>query len=294
MNFKDLYGGISGCELATDSFDLGEGVTLSKTYAHLMAPFIAAFSPPGPGGHHPAPWSAAEGGFGFDIHVQLHVPASFAISNWLDRDDTIWWIAALLRLVGVPFITVPVVSNAPFASIPELKHQPQLRPMEVTRRILEPAEESNRVLRDEDLSWVRDHWIEGGFLMRSNNKLNTAFRAFDSAMTQGKASLSLISLWGGLEQLFSPSPAELRFRVSAMIASFLEPPGPKRLSLYKRVLKLYNERSTAAHTASDVEVGPLLETYVLMRNALVRIIDENHVPTRDDLEALLFGAIDDI
>jgi hypothetical protein len=34
----DLYAGVSGLELSEDVFDLGDGVVLSRTYAHLMAP----------------------------------------------------------------------------------------------------------------------------------------------------------------------------------------------------------------------------------------------------------------
>ena len=56
----------------------------------------------------------------------------------------------------------------------------------------------------------------------------------------------------------------------------------------KRVLTFYNERSIAAHTSRDIEMAPLVETYVLMRNALVRMIADEKVPTASDLDALLF------
>jgi hypothetical protein len=49
-----------------------------------------AFAPAPAGGYHPAPWSAAKGGFAFDIHVELYVPASFKLTDWLDRSDIIW------------------------------------------------------------------------------------------------------------------------------------------------------------------------------------------------------------
>ena len=76
-NVGDLYGGISGCELDIERFELGEGVILSKTFAHLTAPFLMAFAPPGPEGYHPAPWSAAAGGFGFDIHIEIPYTSKF-------------------------------------------------------------------------------------------------------------------------------------------------------------------------------------------------------------------------
>jgi hypothetical protein len=290
---KDLYAGISGCELNADSFELGEGVKLTKTYAHLMAPFIMAFAPPGPNGIHPAPWRAAQGGFGFDIHVELHIPANFSLSGGLDQEDTIWLIAALLRIIRFPFVTVPVLSDTSFTLIAESKREPHLRPLEITNRILVPRDEANRKLEDENLYWVRDHWIDSSRLMKKHDKFNTAFRAFDSATIKGKTSSSLLALWGGLEQLFSSSNAELRFRVSAMIASFLKPSGTERLELHKHIVKLYDARSAAAHTSNDIEQKHLIATYVLMRNALVKMLDTNHVPTRNELDALLFGVPDE-
>lgn len=285
----DVFGGLSGCKLSSETFELGEGLTLSKTFAHLLAPFMMAFSPPRPEGYHPGPWSAATGGFGFDIHIQLHVPASFSSPFWSDHQELVWWIAALLRLKSAPFLTVPVISDMPFAEIPKQSNKPTLRPFEIIPRMLAPASEESRTLRHADLRWVRNRWLRGGELLIKDSTLRNTFKAFDHAAIRGKTASSLLAIWSGLEQLFSPSPGELRFRVSSAIASFLLPEGKERLALYKRVLKLYDARSSAAHTAADVKPDQLLESYVLMRNALVKIIDEGQVPTQKDLEERMFG-----
>jgi hypothetical protein len=71
----DLHAGLSGLELGDDFLDLGDGISLRKTYAHLMAPFMMAFKPAPPGRHHPAPWKAARGGFSFDVTAELGIPA---------------------------------------------------------------------------------------------------------------------------------------------------------------------------------------------------------------------------
>jgi hypothetical protein len=71
------------------------------------------------------------------------------------------------------------------------------------------------------------------------------------------------------------------------MASYLEPLGEERLRLYKGIFKLYNQRSIAAHTAQEIESEPLLRTYGIMHNVLVKIIDTNHVPTQSELETLL-------
>ena len=115
-------------------------------------------------------------------------------------------------------------------------------------------------------------------------------KAFDLATLRGRASSSLLAMWGGLEQIFAPTPGELRYRVAALMASYLEEHGAKRLSLYREILKLYNERCVAAHTAQEVETAPLVQTYVIMRNVLVKMIDTNQMPTQIDLETLLLSA----
>lgn len=95
-----LFAGIAGVDLDVEAFELGHGVTLRRTYAHFMAPFLIAFSPAKKGSHHPAPWGAVKGGISFDIHIELHVPISFSVPKFFDRLNTIWWITALIRLKG--------------------------------------------------------------------------------------------------------------------------------------------------------------------------------------------------
>ena len=104
-------------------------------------------------------------------------------------------------------------------------------------------------------------------------------------------SQSVLTIWGALEQLFAPSAGELRHRVAANIAAYLVPRGPERLATYKHVLKLYNARSAAAHTAKDLDRGVMLESWVILRNALVKIITEQRVPSQTDFEHLLYADV---
>src|SRR3990172_9239218 len=106
-NLTDLYAGLAGVEFREDEFDFGQGIVLSKTYAHLMAPFLMAFARAEPGRPHPAPWKPASGGFGFDIEAELFVPGNAKVPDWFDNVNTVWWIAALLRLKANPLLCVP-------------------------------------------------------------------------------------------------------------------------------------------------------------------------------------------
>ncbi len=279
-----IYGGLSGVEIEEDMYDFGEGIILRKSFAHMFSPFLMAFEPKGKGGFNEGPWRTAKGGMGFDINIELEVPEK----SKSDQEEIVWLIAALIRIGKAPYLTVPAISNKPFQSILKDEEEAIIYPFEVQSRIFSPQKEIKPILNKEDLDWVKEYWQSTLAMMKSNPKFNSAFKAFDSATVQGKISSLLLTIWGAIEQLFAPAPGELRFRVASYLSSYLENPGEERYQLYKKILKLYNERSTAAHTSKDIEHGPLVETYVFMRNALVKMLEERKVPSQTDLEKLLF------
>jgi len=59
---------------------------------------------------------------------------------------------------------------------------------------------------------------------------------------------------------------------------------------FDAIAKLYDSRSAAAHGREDKKADSLQQTYSLARRAVVKMIEENRVPTHAELEAKLFGA----
>ncbi len=55
------------------------------------------------------------------------------------------------------------------------------------------------------------------------------------------------------------------------------------------MMALYNVRSAAAHTATHVELNALVESYVTMRNALMKMVNGRRIPTQEDFERLIFS-----
>ena len=286
----DLFAGYSGVHLPEPEFNLGDGLILRTTYAHLTGPMLMAFAPPTAAGHHPAPWRAARGGLAFDIHAELKVPAGHPFAGRMSQVDVAWLVGAMLRVAIAPWASLAVVSDHAFSEAATAEAEPILRPLETVGRIITPSGDLKPEHLFEPLGWISEAWKSSAQLLLSNTKFDSAFRAFDAATLRGSSAASLLALWGALEQLFAPSPGELRYRVSAFLAAYLESPGEDRYDLYQQLLGLYNQRSKAAHTASHIESGPLLKSYVIARNAMVRIMSAGAVPTQEELERLLFGA----
>lgn len=283
-----LYAGLARVAYDGEPYDFGHGIVLRSTYAHLFAANMMAFARATEGRPHPAPWRAARGGFSYDIEAELVVPTDGKLPGGLSADDAVWLIAALLRLAEYPYLMVPIISDVSFEAAPTSKQEPLLRPFEIEPRIVHGGSDEVALISAKTLSWVKLVWASTAELMRTCPQLNMALRAADACTVQGRTASALLTAWGALEELFAPSRAELRFRVSAHIAAYLEPVGPKRLELFRKVADLYNARSKAAHTAQDAELGALVHSFVILRNALVRMVDEGTVPTQADLEKRLF------
>jgi len=286
-----LHAGIAGVTMEMSEFDLGEGLVLRQTFAHFMAPFLMAFAPAEGGKPHPAPWSAVSGGLGFDINVELFVPASFNRPRFFDRLNTVWWITALIRLRGGFRAHAPVIADRPVAEFSKVWKNAAMLPVEILERKMFGKSVLERLTLP-DLMWLKEKWLRGGQLMNEQPKLNDAFQALDAAGSLPNPAVSLLAVWGALEHLFSPAKQELRFRVSANIAAYLESHGQTRLNLHRRLMKLYDARSGVAHGVKTDSFEAWSETFAIANQILIKILDSGEVPTKDSLEKQLFaGAI---
>ena len=285
----DMYAGLSGIALAGESFDLGEGVTIRRTYAHLMAPFMMAFSRPNnPGQHHPGPWVAARGGFAFDMEAEIHIPASAKATHGhlMALAQT---IGAVFRLGVNPSFVIPALANYSFSSMAERpKEEAWVWPLEFSQKQF-PLSSDVTEISATHVEWVADRWPLAVRLRKESAEFDLALIALDRGQFLRSQALMLMSLWGALEAMFSPSTSELRFRVAALISAYLEPPGESRLALQRGVSKLYDRRSAAAHGMPKHAVEDVLGTFDLLARVLRKILDEKKVPSKEALEKMLFG-----
>jgi hypothetical protein len=285
----DVYAGLSGLELEMDEFELGEGLILRRTYAHLMAPFLMAFSPAQPGKPHLGTWKAAHGGFGFDLAAELLVPKRVEASL-SERIEVMRLVVALMRFWATPSITSPVMSNMSFSIAEQAPDdETHFLPLEIEPRYFRLVAPKGNTLNEARLLWVKEHWRNAVSLVGKHAELRLAVDALDEGQFIENPALALLSLWGALEALFSPAKVELRFRVAALIASYLREAGPARQEFHKKVLRLYDQRSAAAHGQPKQDPDGLLQTFELLRQVVLRILSEHHVPSKEELEGFLFG-----
>lgn len=289
---EELFAGIAGARLKADKVDLGRGITLAQTYAHLFGGFFMHFDQAASSGSgFPGRLRAAPGGFGFDIEIELHMPASFEPPLEASRLEVVRWICTLLRLAHAPQLHAPVISNLPFSEA--LTHDVgDLHPLELERRSL-LARDGEELLADNILEWITSYWEPSFKMFKESPRFSLAMKAFDDGANSRDPGLYILSLWSGLEALFSPAEAELSFRISAAIAVFLESPGKRRYELQKNIAKLYGVRSKITHGArSSAELqDSLIQTYAIMRSTLLKAVEKNEVPDPQKLTRELLGDI---
>jgi len=200
-----------------------------------------------------------------------------------------WWIISALRTRSQVDILVPAVANVSWDVIPAVDADAckvhLLEDVPAARRL-----DSQAALSVEALDWVNaqlDSWI--------NLLEQPAFRLAVDAMTthhhHANLRMSAAALWSGFEALFGVS-SELRFRLALLAAAYLEDRGPARVSLYRRIKKLYDYRSKAVHggaTTDEMLVEHIIEVRYLLSRLLCRMTEQCRHPSTDEFEVLLLS-----
>lgn len=288
----DLYVGLSGLNLGDREIDFGHGIFLRPTYAHVFTTDILAFERPAtPHSYHPGPWQASSHKKGIDISAQLVIPRQYKRHKTkpLVVAET---IVTILRIWTDPEISIQLITDAP---IPDLKHREYIGPTEAPvamlvagrdRHIRIGLESREKII--DSIDWVVKHWEDAFDLRMTSSEFDFALETFDKAQLIPNSAMMLVSLWGALEAVFAQSKSELRFRISAQIAAFLAPRGQARLDKQRDVMRLYDKRSAAAHGNPKHGPDELIQTFELLRQAIIRMIMHKSVPSKSQLEELIF------
>ena len=275
-----LFGGISGLVLPAEQYEVAPGLTLTQTYAYLIAPFILAFAPPPrPGTPHPGPWSSlSERGLTILAEVRL---AKGVIPWGFDRINSLWFLVALLRLRLALPLQMPVLADRAFASASAAGETANLIPAEVNLFQLLTAPRRNPSLAD--LDWIRDHIGTAAALM-DEPVFNRAMQTFDIAIATHSPGAGIVIAWASIETLIRPGSGRITERVCRALAAHLKPPGSQRDRAFTEIAASYRDRGGAAHAGTVPEAKEFQTAFRLARAALVKTIEVGALP---DVEVLL-------
>lgn len=286
---KAVFIGLSGLDVGSEVFHFPRGLILEKAYAHLMSPMLMAFAPPTNNGPHPAPWKAVQGGNGVDITCQLTIPPE-AAKKPEDYEKIAATLMLLIRLVCDPSAVMVATSMHPFSLLTETPdNEVRIIPVETQPRWFHLAMSGGGTIEDR-MSWVSKNFERCHQLMVGKPEFQLAASAMNAGQFINNSALILVSLMGALESIFSPSKTELKFRVSALIAAYLQPYGDGRRQTQKKIGRLYDRRSAAAHGKPDHVSDDIVQAFELLRAVLIKMIEDGKVPNKDELEENLFGA----
>ena len=282
---ESIYAGLWGLPLTAD-FNLGHGITLRPTYIHVMTHTMLAFNRPKSGAHHPAPWKATTGISGFDVEAELYVPSDYC-RHKIEPLDIVRSLVGLLRLYVHPDIRFAVSATRPFAELANSNDLIVARQWEINTRHFDFGQVSMNGY-EERLEWVKQHWEIALNLIEKSTEFRLALDVYLSGQFIPNPAMTMVATWGALEALFLDTKAELKFRVSSLLAAYMEPRGKTRSALQKKAAKLYDKRSAAAHGSSKHDPQDLVDSFYLLRDVLIKMIQIGKVPSREDLETRLF------
>ncbi len=291
-----------------DRLELGDGVCLSKIKCALLGGHLMVFERVNEGDQTDISHSTRkdeDGSEWVDITADTKPVSglqSYPITGELiitkNASDNVGqsqlalarWVLSLMRMWSAPSISAAVISKQSLSEMSATSaKEVQLFPFETQSRGIFFESKLGRSITVDRLYWIRDSWISSAKLANTRKEFRLAVEALDQAHFVHDHALGILLVWAALEGLFSPSRTELRFRVSALIASFLEPPGSRRRELQAEVIKLYDARSFAAHDRSSMDRRALGESMSLLRRIIIKMISGCHIPSKDELEGLLFG-----
>lgn len=277
-----VYIALDGLDLQGTNVKLPSEMELRETYVHISTPMILDYKRT----DEELPRLLPTGGERYEVKAELFVPGS-AESTLDEQMEMASTVIFLLRMYFDPSVSMLALSNLSFSEIYDSKSSYHIIPIQRLRRTfgLCVVETEKRTITK-----VAEVFNTAHKLRTNSTEFRVAANAFDSFAFLEDSALMLIQMWGALEAMFSPSTSELRFRVSALLASFLYPPGSERLAQQKRIASLYDKRSAAAHGKPKHVGDDVFNTFNILRQVLAHCIHEGQVPSKEDLEKRLFAS----
>lgn len=277
---SDLYAGITNITVHSE-FKITDGLIIRPIKAYIMTPYIIRYTDEPPGTKHSKPWKSASGSeFAINSEIFLHrncTPLSF------DRLNTIWWLAALIRMHHAHAIRVPVISDTSFLEHSESKLDPTLWPREVSPiGMAFDGVAWDGFMSKNTIEWLQNHFLNSSTLLESES-FRLSFLAFDKSHSSTSMSEAMLLIWSAIEALFRPGRSRITHRLCAAISCYLESEKSGIDRFYNIVRELYEKRGEISHAARAPDAKSVVESYDIARRCIVKSLEVSSLPSTDEL-----------
>lgn len=217
-------------------------------------------------------------------------------------------IILLMRVRGMTYFTVPIeLTGSSFQKLAQKNKTVHLR-TRITQSLIDfiPFPNPNPiVLQQEDIDWVVNH-IGNTAKLNIHGRLNFFHDLYDSLHIPNP-SVQLTQIWTGIENIVQ-SPKKFTTRsIKSRCAMLLANTNTEQNKIARRVGKLYNFRSDIIHGSKTFSLldyiegfqsdgnndfflkgkaGLLFETYGILNQLIVKVIEDNEFPSKTKLNSL--------
>lgn len=231
-------------------------------------------------------WSAV-GRYSRGIRHELTIDRRFG-STEQGPFTLAWWFISALRTRTLSDFLVPAVADYSWSTIAGVKdgvcNIQLLEDVPRARRFATAARVSQA-----DLDWTMEN-LPVFVTLLEDPRFRLAVDCLTTHQHEASLRMTTASLWAGIEALIGVN-AELRFRLSALISSLLEPRGSGRTARYRALKTLYDFRSRAVHGAAlddNLIVQHILDVRHLLSSLICEMVDSKRIPSAGDWEKVLF------
>lgn len=131
-------------------------------------------------------------------------------------------------------------------------------------------------LEDWEMAYL-PQWYDRYFIalhtVERNAQFRNMLRAYDTSYLVGIPEMEYIMLFSVLEMIFGSGHSEITYQISRGTALLLSSKSDDMEKLYKRMKKLYGERSQYVHSGKKIKIECLYELRDIVRRVLVVLID---------------------
>lgn len=200
-----------------------------------------------------------------------------------------WAITSLMRIRASGEFLSPAYCNVPWSSIAAFQDSScEIHFLDEFPRATRFSEIPH--FRLVDFQWIRDHivhWYE----IWTDERFRLAAESYWSYNQHPNSRIAVAHIWSGIEALFNIH-GEITFRLSAIIASLLEPRGQARADLFRRLTRSYATRSKIVHGTS-LDQSKIKDHIVEMAGILARLltqsVERSKLWSQEELDQVLFA-----